>query len=732
MKKLLGTLLAAVMMLTMFQTATFAAGIDFKVGDQKGVVVGSYDIPVTKTAAAGGSETMVYPGTEVKVLQSYVVGKGNDKFHKIKLSDGTKGYILAYINGKDTLEIKTITEIVYEGTNKDCELEQRPKESSATSETVKYGHDIDMNFLSDYIYGGSKAQSGKDCDTKRYLPKEWRMHECPSSLPIVAKGIIHVGDEGKLSNVRASFLPTYASSDYHERRLAELKAIGYDVVIPQPAGEGNTAFYCMATTEFDVVAYNDEWVAVWSLGGVDTSRGMGAICWAYSGIQYGSWKSGVYFIPRKYCYILDINNQINYTPELQGKGKATRPLMVKTTPDSDDYIKSGVYKINQAFPIVDATPKNGHYQIYYKNGLYYVEAKYVNLQLSGVKKPLITDIAEVKDGTKTAPIQSTAGGETVAEVKAGATIDVMQKDCGNGYSKIWFNTKECYIETEYLTNFQATPAASGLSELGTPVGTLVIDSSYADSGQKIYSASELEVLKKTNYGDVSDLDMKLEYMNVNDNATKMWESEWVNVYKIEDFKSTPKMNPKFSAVVQGKVYTVVYDGMLRYIVQRGNQKETFTYYPGNGYSKIAMAGTQELYIDAEKYSALAYNINDNNYFKLRDIAKMMDGTVKCFEIEYDAETNTIDMMSLFPYTPAGGELTPGDGTERTAYSSTAFLTYDGMPIKATCYNIEGNNYFKLRDITDALDCRVEWDDQNHMIKVYTSLPAYDDPSEPVG
>ena len=51
------------------------------------------------------------------------------------------------------------------------------------------------------------------------------------------------------------------------------------------------------------------------------------------------------------------------------------------------------------------------------------------------------------------------------------------------------------------------------------------------------------------------------------------------------------------------------------------------------------------------------------------------------------------------------------------FSSSAFLTLDGVPIKATCYNIDGNNYFKLRDITDALDCRVEWDDNNQLIWV---------------
>ncbi len=725
MKKFLSAILCASML---FCTAVSA--MEFKVGDTVGIVTGSYSIPVTKSPRAGGSEIMVYPGSTVKVLKSYVKGTGKDTFHKVRLEDGTSGYILAYVNGKDTLEIKTVVEDEPDDKEDTSAEDNKTENPTNTTEPVKYGHDIDMNFLADYIYGGSKAQTGKDFDSNRKLPKEWRMHECPESLPIVAKAIIHVGDEGKLSSVRASFYPGKAPGNYHERRLAELKAIGYDPVVPQPKGNADTAFYCMASSEFDVVAYNENWVAVWSFGGVDTSRGRGANCLASSGIQYGSWKSGVYFIPRQYCYLLDINNQINYTPQLQGRGKATGPLMVKTTPDYGDYVKSGVYKINQSFPIVNAVPENGHYKIYYKNGLYYVDTEYVNLQLSGVKTSDINYIAAVNASAGTALIQTGADGETVAKAKNGASIDVIQKDCGNGYSKIWFNSKECYIKTEHLTNFQSTPKASGLAQLSAPLGTLAVDSLYADKGQPIYSAEELELLQNTNYGNINDTDMMLQYIKLKDNVTKLWESEWVNVYKIEDFQSGS--DPRFSQIVSGKIYTIVYDGTIHYIVQPDNQKETFTYYPGSGYSKTTAANTQELYVDTEKYSASAYNINDNNYFKLRDIAKMFDGTIKCFDIEYDGETNTIDMVSLIPYTPVGGELTPGDGVQRTAYSSTAFLTYDGTPIKATCYNIDGNNYFKLRDITDALDCRVEWDDKDELIKVYTSLPAHDDPSEPVG
>ena len=111
-----------------------------------------------------------------------------------------------------------------------------------------------------------------------------------------------------------------------------------------------------------MVAYNEQWVAVWSTGAVDLSRGMGAICGASTGVMYASWKPGVYFFPRKYCYILDINNTLSEEPEIAAMGKATGTTIIKTSPDKDDYVKSGVYKVNQSFPIVDSTPVNGHLQ----------------------------------------------------------------------------------------------------------------------------------------------------------------------------------------------------------------------------------------------------------------------------------------------------------------------------------------------------------------------------------
>ena len=82
-----------------------------------------------------------------------------------------------------------------------------------------------------------------------------------------------------------------------------------------------------------------------------------------------------------------IRDRVSTAPKIEAVGKATGLLMVKTTPDNTDYVKSGVIKINQSLQIVNAAPENGHYQIYYKKGLYYVETKYVNMQLANTAKP---------------------------------------------------------------------------------------------------------------------------------------------------------------------------------------------------------------------------------------------------------------------------------------------------------------------------------------------------------
>ncbi len=67
-------------------------------------------------------------------------------------------------------------------------------------------------------------------------------------------------------------------------------------------------------------------------------------------------------------------------------------------------------------------------------------------------------------------------------------------------------------------------------------------------------------------------------------------------------------------------------------------------------------------IDGNSVAFEAYNINDNNYFKLRDIAMALNGTVKKFNVGYDSQIGSIILSSATAYTAVGGELTNSRNT----------------------------------------------------------------------
>jgi hypothetical protein len=105
----------------------------------------------------------------------------------------------------------------------------------------------------------------------------------------------------------------------------------------------------------------------------------------------------------------------------------------------------------------------------------------------------------------------------------------------------------------------------------------------------------------------------------------------------------------------------------------------------------------------------AYTINGNNYFKLRDIAKVVNGTEKQFEVTWDGVKKAINLISNKPYTPLGGELVVGDGKQKQAIPNTSSIYKDGNIVQLTAYTINGNNFFKLRDLALTFNIGVTWD-----------------------
>jgi len=58
---------------------------------------------------------------------------------------------------------------------------------------------------------------------------------------------------------------------------------------------------------------------------------------------------------------------------------------------------------------------------------------------------------------------------------------------------------------------------------------------------------------------------------------------------------------------------------------------------------------------------------------------------------------------------------------KTPSPTTSKIYLDGKDVQFTAYNIEGNNYFKLRDIGEAFDFGVTWDGARNTIVIDTSI-----------
>jgi TRAP-type C4-dicarboxylate transport system substrate-binding protein len=135
---------------------------------------------------------------------------------------------------------------------------------------------------------------------------------------------------------------------------------------------------------------------------------------------------------------------------------------------------------------------------------------------------------------------------------------------------------------------------------------------------------------------------------------------------------------------------------------------------------LARPMSADVLIDGESIAFDAYNINDNNYFKLRDLAYALNGTEKQFEVGYDTATKAITLTSGKAYTSVGGEMQGKGADNKTPVLTSSKIILDGNAASFTAYNIGGNNYFKLRDVGQAFDFGVDWDCARRTIAISTN------------
>ena len=130
-------------------------------------------------------------------------------------------------------------------------------------------------------------------------------------------------------------------------------------------------------------------------------------------------------------------------------------------------------------------------------------------------------------------------------------------------------------------------------------------------------------------------------------------------------------------------------------------------------------------LDGRQLTCAAYNVGGSNYFKLRDLMQALN-----YGVGYDSATQSIAISTSKPYVPDGSETSARIAALPAGVSyaffpaqanpSTANVIVDGQPVSWAAYNIYGNNYFKLRDIGEALNFSVVWDAQSDRVVLDTS------------
>lgn len=151
--------------------------------------------------------------------------------------------------------------------------------------------------------------------------------------------------------------------------------------------------------------------------------------------------------------------------------------------------------------------------------------------------------------------------------------------------------------------------------------------------------------------------------------------------------------------------------------QNNTQEDVLAYITAYWYIAEGVTGAfraqrspQRLTVDGAARDVEKYNIDGSNYFKLRDLACLLNGTGSQFSVGWDAAAGTVTVTSGKPYAPDGSELTVGADKSGEARRSTQRVVINGTERAGlSVYNIGGNNFFKLRELGEALGFGVDYD-----------------------
>ena len=137
-------------------------------------------------------------------------------------------------------------------------------------------------------------------------------------------------------------------------------------------------------------------------------------------------------------------------------------------------------------------------------------------------------------------------------------------------------------------------------------------------------------------------------------------------------------------------------------------------------SKDVKATTQKVKLDGKDVVIYGYNIDGYNYFKLRDLAAVLKDTKAKFGVEYKDAMVTLTKGADY-------KVAETDQKEVKA-ESKGMLTNDKVMVgdkalTATAYKVDDSNYYKLRDLGEALGFGVDFDKATNTVLLMSEKEA---------
>ena len=137
-------------------------------------------------------------------------------------------------------------------------------------------------------------------------------------------------------------------------------------------------------------------------------------------------------------------------------------------------------------------------------------------------------------------------------------------------------------------------------------------------------------------------------------------------------------------------------------------------------SKDVKASTQKVKLNGKDVVIYGYNIDGYNYFKLRDVAAVLKDTKAKFGVEYKDAMVTLTKGADY-------KVAETDQKEVKAMSK-GMLTNDKVMVgdkalTATAYKVDDSNYYKLRDLGEALGFGVDYDKATNSVLLMSEKEA---------